>query len=98
MDMQKNQDSNKSIATGVAWKFAERLFSQGVSFVVSVILARLLAPEDYGVVAIVLVFIEIANVFVISGLNTALIQKKNINETEISTIFYCGMLLALFSI
>ena len=95
MDMHNNQDSNKSIATGVAWKFAERLFSQGVSFVVSVILARLLAPEDYGVVAIVLVFIEIANVFVISGLNTALIQKKNINETEVSTIFYCGIFLSV---
>lgn len=95
MDMQNNQNSNKNIATGVVWKFAERLFSQGVSFVVSVILARLLAPEDYGIVAIVMVFIEIANVFVISGLNTALIQKKNINETEISTIFYCGVILSV---
>lgn len=93
MDIQNNENSN--IATGIVWKFAERLFSQGVSFIVSVILARLLAPEDYGVVAIVMVFIEIANVFVISGLNTALIQKKNINETEISTIFYCGIILSV---
>ncbi|MEE1244497.1 MAG: lipopolysaccharide biosynthesis protein [Acutalibacteraceae bacterium] len=95
MDIQNNQNINKNIATGVVWKFAERLFSQGVSFIVSVILARLLVPEDYGVVAIVIVFIEIANVFVISGLNTALIQKKNINETEISTIFYCGVILSV---
>ena len=95
MDIQNNQNSNKNIANGVVWKFAERLFSQGVSFIVSVILARLLAPEDYGVVAIVMVFIEIANVFVISGLNTALIQKKNINETEVSTIFYCGVILSV---
>lgn len=95
MDIQNNQNSNKNIANGVVWKFAERLFSQGVSFVVSVILARLLTPGDYGVVAIVMVFIEIANVFVISGLNTALIQKKNINETEISTIFYCCVILSI---
>lgn len=93
--MQNNQASNKNIATGVVWKFAERLFSQGVSFVVSVILARLLVPEDYGVVAIVMIFIEIANVFVISGLNTALIQKKDINEIETSTIFYCGVVLSI---
>ncbi len=96
MDMQNSQNSNKNIATGVIWKFAERLFSQGVSFFVSLILARLLAPEDYGVVAIVMVFIEIANVFVVSGLNTALIQKKNIDETEVSTIFYCGVILSIF--
>ncbi len=90
-----NHNSEKKIATGVVWKFAERLFAQGVSFVVSVILARLLAPEEFGVVAIVMIFIEIANVFVISGLNTSLIQKKNINETEISTIFYCGVILSV---
>ena len=96
MDIQNNQNINKNIATGVIWKFAERFFSQGVSFIVSVILARLLAPEDYGAVAIVMVFIEIANVFVVSGLNTALIQKKTINDTEISTIFYCGVILSIF--
>lgn len=94
--MENNQNTNNKIATGVFWKFAERLFSQGVSFIVSLVLARLLMPEDYGAVAIVMVFIEIANVFIISGLNTALIQKKDIDETETSTIFFCGVILGIF--
>lgn len=93
--MRNNQNLNTGIASGIFWKFAERLFSQGVSFIVSLILARLLLPEDYGAVSIVMIFIEIANVFIISGLNTALIQKKEINETEISTIFYCCIILGV---
>ena len=87
--MENNQKSNQRIATGLFWKLGERLISQGVSFIVSLILARLLLPEDYGAVSIVLVFIEIANVFIISGLNASLIQKKEISETETSSIFYC---------
>lgn len=93
--MKNNQNLNTGIASGIFWKFAERLFSQGVSFIVSLILARLLLPEDYGAVSIVMIFIEIANVFIISGLNTALIQKKEINETETSTIFYCCIILGV---
>ena len=94
--MENSQKSNKNITSGVAWKFTERVFAQGVSFIVSVILARLLLPEDYGAVSIVMVFIEIANVFIISGLNASLIQKKNINDQETSTIFYCCILLGVF--
>lgn len=92
----EKQNSNNNIAMGIIWKFMERVFSQGVSFIVSVILARLLLPDDYGAVAIVLVFIEIANVFIASGLNASLIQKKEINETEKSTIFYCCIILGVF--
>lgn len=91
--MGNNQKTDKSLASGVIWKFAERVFAQGVSFIVSLILARLLLPEDFGVVALVIVFIEIANVFIVSGLNSSLIQKKEINEEEISTIFYCCLIL-----
>ncbi len=61
------------VVSGVFWKFAEQVFSQGVSFVVSIILARLLMPEDYGVIAIVYIFINIASVFLSSGLNVSLI-------------------------
>ena len=92
----EKQNSNNSIATGIIWKLSERIFAQGVSFIVSVILARLLLPEDYGAVSIVLVFIEIANVFIASGLNASLIQKKEINEEETSTIFYCCIILGIF--
>ena len=83
------------IMQGMLWKFAERILAQGVSFLVSVVLSRLLLPDDYGVVALVLVFINIANVFVTSGFSTALIQKKGADETDFSTNFYCCFALSL---
>ncbi len=92
--MLENQNTNKKIISSVFWKFGERMITQGVSFIVSLILARILMPEDYGAVAVVTIFIDIANVILISGLNTALIQKKEIHNKEISTIFYCGLALS----
>ena len=82
----------KSIVGGLAWKFSERLVSQGVSFAVSLVLARLLSPDDYGLIALVLVFINLAGVFITSGFATALIQKKDADDTDFSTIFYCSLL------
>lgn len=66
----------------------ERCGAQGVSFVVSIILARLLAPEVYGTIALVTVFTAIMQVFVDSGLGTALIQSKDADERDFSTVFY----------
>lgn len=70
------------------WRFAERVSAQGVSLVVSIILARLLLPEDYGTVALVTVFTTILQVFVDSGLGTALIQKKDADDLDFSSVFY----------
>ena len=55
------------IVSGIFWSFGERAIAQIVSFVVSIILARILSPEDYGVIAILLVFISLADVFVSNG-------------------------------
>lgn len=90
---EKNLKQN--IVSGMFWKFAERGFGQGVSFVVSLILARLLMPDDYGIVAIVNIFITIADVFLTSGLGASLIQKKEVTQLEFSTIFYCNLILGL---
>ena len=68
---------------------------QGVQFVLSIILARLVSPEDYGVIALILVFIQIATVFIQSGFNTALIQKKESDDTDFSSIFYLSLFVAL---
>lgn len=87
---------NQKITSGFLWKFLERIFAQGVSFAVSVVLARLLIPDDYGVVTLVLVFINIANVFTSSGFGEALIQKKNSDDTDFSTLFYCAVAVSLF--
>ena len=66
----------QSILKNLFWRFAERCGAQLVTFIVSIVLARILAPEDYGQIALITVFTTIMQVFVDSGLGTALIQKK----------------------
>lgn len=83
------------VFSGVFWKFSERFLAQLVSFFVSLVLARILMPEDYGIIAVVTVFITLADVFVVSGFSTSLIQKKGADETDFSTIFYCSLFVAL---
>ena len=72
------------------WRFAERSGAQIVSFIVSIVLARILVPEDYGTIALVTVFTAILQVFVDSGLGTALIQKKDADDLDFSSVFYCN--------
>lgn len=84
-----------SVITSLIWKFLERIGTQGVQFVVAIVLARMLSPADFGLIALVTVFVAIANVFVQSGLNTALIQKKNADNLDFSTVFYSCIALAV---
>lgn len=93
--MTKKSSERNKILGGMAWKLGERLSSQGVSFVVSIILARLLTPAEYGIIAMMNIFIVIANVFVISGFNTSLIQKKDADEIDFSTIYYCTLVMSI---
>jgi O-antigen/teichoic acid export membrane protein len=72
----------------------ERGGTQGIQFIVQIVLARLLAPEQFGTIAIVMVFINIAQVFVQSGFNTALIQKKDADDVDFSSVFYLSLALA----
>ena len=80
--------NNKSVFINFIWRFAERCGAQLVTFIVSIVLARILMPEDYGTVALVTVFTSIMQVFVDSGLSTALIQKKNADDLDFSSVFY----------
>jgi teichuronic acid exporter len=79
-----------SVFSNLSWKFMEKFFAQGVSFIISIILARLLMPEEYGTISLVLVFINIADVFVSSGFGLSLIQKKDSDSVDFSTIFHCS--------
>ena len=88
--MEQNSLRN-SVLGGFFWKFCERFLNQGITFVTSLVLARLLSPEDYGVVAIVMVFINLAAVFINSGFSSALIQKKDAQDVDFSTMFFCSM-------
>lgn len=87
--------NNKSVITNFIWRFAERSGAQLVTFVVSVVLARLLMPEDYGTIALVTVFTTIMQVFVDSGLGTALIQKKDANDLDFSSVFYFNFVVCI---
>lgn len=80
---------------GMIWRFLERCSSQVVSFVVSVILARLLLPEEYGIIAMTMIFIALSEVFVTSGLGSALIQKSSYDEESFSTMFWVSVVFAL---
>jgi len=76
---------------GFIWSFGERMGAQLVSLVVSIILARLLVPEDYAIVGVVTIFFNFANILISGGLNTALIQKKDSTPTDYSTILYTSV-------
>lgn len=84
----------RKVASGMFWRFGERICAQGVSFVLSIVLARILMPEDYGLVSLILVFINIANVFVTNGLGESLVQRKNATDMDFSTVFYCSLCLS----
>jgi|LSQX01.1.fsa_nt_gb teichuronic acid exporter len=91
MDYQSKTNQSDTILKNLFWKLLERFGVQGVQFFVSIILARLLLPSDYGLLTLVLIFITIANVFVQSGLNTSLIQKKVVDSVDYSSVFFLSL-------
>lgn len=88
--MNEKQTTTK-VLNGLFWKLMENGGAQGVQFLVSIILARLLSPEEYGVVGVILIFVTIANVLVQNGFSTALIQKRKVDDTDFSSVFFFNM-------
>lgn len=95
--MKTNNNLKIKIITGVVWKSFERIGVQGINFLVQVILTRILFPEDYATIAIITVFIVIADVFVNSGLNSALIQRIEIDDKDCSSVFYINILISIIT-
>lgn len=83
-----------NVTDGLIWSFAERITAQLISTIVTIILARILTPEHYGVVSIVSVFTTICNVFVTSGFGSAIVQKKEIDELDLNTAFFTNLAIA----
>lgn len=81
-------------AKGVFWKFMERIFTQLMSTIVSIILARILLPEDYAAVSIVAIFFSFCNIFINNSLASALVQKKEIDSLDVSTAFIANVTIA----
>ena len=87
-----NRGKAQSIISNFLWRFAERCGAQGVSFIVSIVLARMLEPSVYGIIAIVSVFLNILSVFIEGGFGNALIQKKDADDLDFSSVFYFNLL------
>lgn len=87
--------TRQKVFSNMIWRFLERTGAQLVQFIVAIVLARILSPEDYGTIALVTVFITILNVFVDSGLGTALVQKKDADNIDFSTVFYTNLIFCL---
>ncbi len=82
------------ILSGFIWQAFDRVGTQGLQLVITVILARLLMPEDFGVLAVTSVFVVLCQVFVDSGFSTALIQKKDADELDCNSVFYINLVMA----
>jgi len=91
LGIDRNGEIKQKVMTGLAWKFGERILAQLVSLVVSIILARILAPSDFGAIALIMVFITIANVFVSNGFGSALVQKKDADNIDFSSVFFANL-------
>lgn len=85
----------KKVLSNFMWRFMEHCGAHGVSFVVSIVLARILAPEDYGSIALVTVFTSLLQVFINSGFGIALIQKKDADDLDFSTVFFFNVAMCL---
>ena len=92
--MVNNKFSNKTIVNNLWWKLLERIFSQGINLVVQVVLARILLPSDFGSLAIIVAITNYAAIFVQSGLATVLIQKKDLDKCDVSTMLTASMTIA----
>lgn len=82
------ENMKKKVLSGLFWKVMENGGTQGIQFLVSVLLARMLTPAESGEVMLIMIFITIGNVFVQSGFNTSLIQKRTVDEADYSSAFY----------
>lgn len=83
-----------STVNGVLWSAIERFSVQGTTFLISIIIARFITPSDYGLIAMVTIFIAISKAFIDSGFGNALIQKRDRTEIDFSTVFYFNLIIA----
>ena len=89
------ENTKSKVMSNLIWRFAERSGAQIVGFIVSIVLARILSPNDYGTVALITVFTTFFQVFVDSGLGNSLIQKKDSDDIDFSTVFYTNIVFCI---
>ena len=81
--------------SGVIWSSLQRFGTMGISFISNIVLARLLTPDDYGCIGMLMIFIALSSTFIDGGFGSALIQKKRPTSEDYSTIFFWNIFLSL---
>lgn len=89
-----NSLSDKTIK-GVGWSFLDNIANQGITFIVGLLLARLLTPEEYGLLGIVMIFVVLFNTIIDSGISTALIRDNNLSDIDYQTAFYTNVVVSV---
>ena len=92
--MTKQSLKEKTIS-GMLWSAFQRFGTMSISFTSNLVLARLLLPEDFGCIGMLVVFIAISNTFIDGGFASAIIQKQGVTQVDISTVFYWNLFLAV---
>ena len=88
-------DLKQKTKIGMIWNMLEKVSIQIISFVFSIVLARLLTPSDYGTIGLLSVFVSFSNVFVDSGFSRALVQKQDRTEKDLSTAFFFSLFISI---
>ena len=88
--------NSRVVFSNFIWRFAERCGAQLVQFIVSIVLARIISPDTFGIVALVMVIAQVFQVFVDSGLGNALIQKKDADDLDFSSVFWFNLVWCVF--
>lgn len=98
--MSEPEDLKAKTVRGVAWSFVERFSVQGVTFILELIIARLVGPDNFGLIAMLAIFMSVSQVFIDGGFSSALIQRQERSETDFSTVFYInlGISMALYAL
>ena len=91
-----NSNLKQQTKKGLYWSFFNNTATQLMQFVVGIVMARLLSPEDYGITALPAVFMAVAGIFISSGFGQALVRKPEITEKDLSTSFYYSIVMGLF--
>lgn len=90
-----SDDLKRETAKGVVWSGIDKIANGGIQFLANIVLARLLTPKDFGLLAIIAIFIQISQTFIDSGFSNALIQKKDRSQTDYSTVFFFNLALSI---
>lgn len=91
----KNDSLSSKAKGGFIWKFLEKFVSTGVQFILGIVIARIISPDEYGIVGELMIFTQICDVIILQGLTSALIQKKNADQVDFSSVFFANLVVSL---